>query len=318
MKTKIVYTVVNGSQDVYLPQVMVASYTARKTNPTAQIVLVVDQETNVVINNCLPNIKKYVSEIIVVNVPDGMNKMHRSRYLKTTLRQHISGDFLFVDADTVITCDLSEIDDVDMEIAAVLDRHSPVSEHEHIEGIRSDISKLSLDLQDLKDKYFNSGVMLVKDSPIAYQLYEKWYENWNKSLATTKGIDQPSLALANKQCGYLIQELNGIWNCQLSDNFLNYFFNAKVLHYFASYKRSPYLLYNQDIFKEVLDYGDIPGWLIEQLEHPYSFFKPHHLLVYGDDLVFVRSYIHVIYKYHPFVYKIMEFFSKMLVTKKIF
>lgn len=318
MKTKIVYTVVSGSQDVYLPQVMVASYTARKTNPTAQIVLVVDQETNVVINNCLPNIKKYVSEIIVVNVPDGMNKMHRSRYLKTTLRQHISGDFLFVDADTVITCDLSEIDDVDMEIAAVLDRHSPVSEHELVDGIKSAIIKLSLNLQDLKDKYFNSGVMLVKDSPIAYQLYERWYENWNKSLTTTKGIDQPPLALANKQCGYPIQELNGIWNCQLSDNFLNYFFNAKVLHYFASNKRSPYLLYDQDIFKEVLDYGDIPGWLIEQLEHPYSFFKPHHLLVYGDDLVFVRSHIHVIYKYHPFVYKIMEFFSKMLVTKKFF
>ena len=153
---------------------------------------------------------------------------------------------------------------------------------------------------------------------IAYQLYEKWYENWNKSLATTKGIDQPPLALANKQCGYPIQELNGIWNCQLSDNFLNYFFNAKVLHYFASYKRSPYLLYDQDIFKEVLDYGDIPGWLIEQLEHPHSFFKPHHLLVYGDDLMFVRSYIHVIYKYHQFAYKIIELLSKILVTKKIF
>ena len=92
----------------------------------------------------MPNIKKYVSEIIVVNVPDGMNKMHRSRYLKTTLRQHISGDFLFVDADTVITCDLSEIDEVDMEIAAVLDRHSPVSEHELVDGIKSAISKLSL------------------------------------------------------------------------------------------------------------------------------------------------------------------------------
>ena len=84
MKTKIVYTVVSDRQDVYLPQAMVASYTARKTNPTAQIVLVVDQETNVVIDNCLPNIKKYVSEIVVVEVPDEMNKMHRSRYLKTT------------------------------------------------------------------------------------------------------------------------------------------------------------------------------------------------------------------------------------------
>lgn len=48
------------------------------------------------------------------------------------------------------------------------------------------------------------------------------------------------------------------------------------------------------------------------------FFKPHHLLVYGDDLKFVRSYIHVIYKYHPFAYKIIELLSKILVTKKIF
>ena len=31
-----------------------------------------------------------------------------------------------------------------MEIAAVLDRHSPVSEHELVDGIKSAISKLSL------------------------------------------------------------------------------------------------------------------------------------------------------------------------------
>lgn len=64
MKTKIVYTVVSDRQDVYLPQAMVASYTARKTNPTAQIVLVVDQETNVVIDNCLPNIKNMYQKLL--------------------------------------------------------------------------------------------------------------------------------------------------------------------------------------------------------------------------------------------------------------
>ena len=61
----------SGSQDVYLPQVMVASYTARKTNPTAQIVLVVDQETNVVINNCLPNIKKYADVLDIKTTVGG-------------------------------------------------------------------------------------------------------------------------------------------------------------------------------------------------------------------------------------------------------
>lgn len=317
MKTKIVYTAVSGFEDIYLPQALVASYTARKTNPSADILLVVDQDTEKVIKTKLPKIKKYVSEVIVVNVPSELGKMHRSRYLKTTLRQNLRGDFLYVDADTVIAEDLSAIDKVSADVAAVLDRHTLVSEHALIKHIQDDIAPLSLSIKDLNNRYFNGGVMYVKDSPIANMLYERWHDNWNKAYKITKGIDQPPLALANKQCGYPIVELDGTWNCQLSDNFVNYLSDAKILHYFASNKRSPYLLYDRNIFKEVLNVGDIPQWLADALDNPKTFFLPHHLLVFDDDVTFMRSYIHVLFKFHPLIFRIMEYFSKVLVTKKL-
>lgn len=317
MKTKIVYSVVSGFEDVYLPQAMVAAYTARKSNPTADIVLVVDQDTEIVIKEKLPNIIKYVSEVLVVHVPENFGKMHRSRYLKTTLRQNLKGDFLFVDADTVVTDDLSSIDGFEADIACVLDRHSAVSEHEHSIDIQSHIAPLSLNISDLKDKYFNSGVMYVKDTAKAHQLFEKWHEFWRDSLKKASGIDQPALAKANMQCSYPIIELDGIWNCQLSDNFINYFSDAKILHYFASNKRSPYLLYDNEIFKEVMEVGDVPQWLIRVLENPQKFFKPHHVLVYGGDINFMKSHVCALCRYHPILYKVLELFSKIVITKKI-
>lgn len=317
MKTKIVYSVVSGFEDVYLPQAMVAAYTARKSNPTADIVLVVDQDTEMVINEKLPNIKKYVSDVLVVPVPENLGKMHRSRYLKTTLRQNITGDFLFIDADTVVTDDLSSIEKLDADVACVLDRHSVVGEHEHSKEIQSHIAPLSLKLSDLKDRYFNSGVMYVKDSLKAHQLFDKWHEYWSDSLKISGGIDQPALAKANMQCDYPIVEMDGIWNCQLSDNFINYFADAKILHYFASNKRSPYLLYDNKIFKEVMDLGDIPQWLINVLEKPKKYFKQHHVLVYGNDISFMKSHVCALCRYHPLLYKVLELFSKFVITKKL-
>jgi len=34
-------------------------------------------------------------------VPEELNQVQRSRYLKTTLRSILTGDYLFVDTDTV-------------------------------------------------------------------------------------------------------------------------------------------------------------------------------------------------------------------------
>ena len=75
-----------------------------------RITIVVDKETSDSFIGNRRAINEYVSEIITVDVPVQYNQMQKSRFLKTTLREIVTGDYLFIDTDTVITSDLSEID----------------------------------------------------------------------------------------------------------------------------------------------------------------------------------------------------------------
>ena len=118
MNTKIVYTLICGPNDIYLGQAIVSAYTTKLHNPSAAIVLVTDRSTKAIIEE-VPSIPAYFDEIAVVDVPDDLNNVQASRYLKTTLRQTISGDYLYIDTDTVINGDLSECDTFTADIAAI-------------------------------------------------------------------------------------------------------------------------------------------------------------------------------------------------------
>lgn len=319
MKTKIVFSVVSGENDIYLSQAMTAAFSCRYYNPESTILLVVDESTAMMIEQKLSNIKKYINEMIIVETPQNYSNKLRSRFLKTTLRQAVTGDFLFIDTDTIITGSLESIDSIESDIAAVLDRHIYVKEHRTKRKIEQDIASVDLTLFDLHDKYFNSGVMFVKDTPISHDLFEKWHLYWKLSLDLGSGIDQPALAKANKECGYPIGELSGIWNCQLCDNFINYLHDAKILHYFASNDNSPYRLYNKKIFTSIMEIGDVPVELKNIIESsPKSYFVPKHLLVYGEEIPFIGTNLFVMYKNHKNIFKLFEYVAKMIRYKKIF
>lgn len=318
MRTKIVYTVVGGEKGIYVPQALVAIYSARKYNPSANITLVIDKDTSLVIDKHLPNIKKYLSDLVVVHVPEELSNKYRSRFLKTKLREVIVGDFLYVDTDTIVAERLDAIDDIQADVAAALDRHSVLSENPCFDLITKDIKKVGLTIDDIRKKYFNSGVMYVKDTPLTHQLYKKWHENWHEARTRVNGIDQPPLALANKQCGYPIVELDGEWNCQLGDNFINYLSKAKILHYFASNSKSSYRLYDKSVFEEVWQCGDVPRWLVEELDKPKKFFCSHHTIAYGVDIQYLRTYVHSIYVYHKLTFSMFEFISKCISIKQLF
>lgn len=315
MKTKIVYCTVSERKDIYLAQAFVSIYSARRYNPDATIILLVDQLTDTVINRYYQNLKEYITKIIIVDIPKHLTKMERSRYLKTMIREQIEGDFLYIDTDTVITGDLSDIDKTNIEIGAVLDRHSKISEHAFSEKIKNDLAVVNMSLEELHEKYFNSGVMYAKDTPIVHELFTRWHNIWDKVRQKGKAIDQPPLARANMECGYVIKEIDGAWNCQLSDNFLKYYNQAKILHYFATNSRSPYLMHDNNLYKEISLTGAIPSKIIDAIENPKTFFANKHLLVHNDDVDFMRSNIHTIFVYHRWIYKIMEFLAHIIVKK---
>lgn len=317
MKTKIVYCTVSGNEDIYLAQAFISIYSARRYNPTATIILLVDKPTNDIVEGRFKNLRGYVTKIVVVDVPEHLGKMERSRFLKTTMREHVTGDFLYIDTDTIVTGDLSEIDHADFDIGAVLDRHTGMSNHIYSREIGKDLKKVNMSLGDLRDKYFNGGVLFVRDIPDAHNLFARWHKIWEETRHMGKPIDQPPLARANMECGYIIREMDGEWNCQLRDNFLNCFHGAKILHYFASNGESPYKMYENSIYKEVMRKDEIPQYVKDTIENPHDFFRPKHRVINDYDVDFTMTHIHTIFKYHRWLFNLFEFVARVIVKKRL-
>lgn len=266
MKTKIVYTLVSSPSDFYLEQALLSVYSLRLHNPLAIVELVVDQFTETTIVDKREEIKKYITNLVKIDVPAEFNKVQRSRFLKTNLRKFIKGDYLFIDCDTVICGRLDDIDAFKGEIGMVADingdlllKDQLVIERCHQAGF-----------MDVEDKpYFNSGVIFSRDTESSYRLYEEWYKLWQLSNENGVSFDQPALCQANQTLNYPIQEMSGVWNCQFKySNGYKYMKKAKVLHYYSNngVGKRPYA---QDrIFEYIKEKGIIDKVVDNIVRHP--------------------------------------------------
>lgn len=257
MKTKIVYVVVSDNNDYYIEQALISVFSLKMHNPNAFVEFAVDEGTNDYLKAVYSNAFQYVDLITPIKTPSGLNKKRRSRYLKTNLRSFISGDYLFLDTDTIITGKLDFVDDYNFDVGAILDKHIPISQHPFRKAILDTAHKLDWTIPD-NGYYFNSGVMYVKDTEASRNLYDRWYYFWTSSVDKWGfDIDQPALAKANSECGYIIQKIDDRLNCQLMENGLLYFNDALIIHYFASNIGmewdSAYNFRNIEIYKALRD-----------------------------------------------------------------
>ena len=177
MKTKIVYVVVSDTTDIYLEQALLSVFSLRKHNPNAYVELVVDQDTNTTIAEKRGEILKYIDNKVVINVPEEYNKVCRSRWIKTSLRQHIQGNFLFIDTDTLVTDCLDDIDSFDGEMGAVKDQHVLVGKNRGVKKLQINAERDGWIWSETL-AYYNSGVMYVKDSPFTHKFYQTWHNKW--------------------------------------------------------------------------------------------------------------------------------------------
>ena len=63
MKTKIVYCIVSNDEDIYLEQAWVSIYTLRRHNPDAEVILLVDKDTELTLIGKRSGIKELVAEV---------------------------------------------------------------------------------------------------------------------------------------------------------------------------------------------------------------------------------------------------------------
>jgi hypothetical protein len=249
MKTKLVYVLTCAPEATYIEQALISIWSARYHNPDAHIVLLIDDLTNQLLVGKRAEVLDYITEKVVVSFEDAnATMMYRSRWMKTSVRQLIEGDLLFIDCDTIITQSLAEIDNCSYDVAMVPDEHMSIKEYpngvlfpliEYTQKLEYDVTK--------EDWYYNSGVMYAKDKSPSHELWNSWHNIWLEGEILGVGVDQPALGKANIQCNHIISTLPDVWNTLI---YMNPIFahQGKILHFWNFRNRSyifcePFLKY---------------------------------------------------------------------------
>ena len=73
--------------------------------------------------------------------------------------------------------------------------------------------------------------MFVADNELTRKFYKRWNENWTYScFEKGQSQDQPALLATDKEFGYIISDLPGIYNAQVAMS-LKYFADAAIVHW---------------------------------------------------------------------------------------
>lgn len=293
MKTKLLYVVVSSDKDIYLEQAYVSMFSAKYHMPDAHIVLLTDKATADSFTGVRKGFVKYADEVVVIPLESQKyNAQKRSRLLKTNARNHVDGDFLFIDTDTIITRPLYGIDDVKAEIAACWDTHSPAKTSPFYYMTLRDGRKLGWPVEN-EEYYFNSGVILVKDTPLTRKFYSLWNRNLQEGYAAGVTMDQPSFAKTNYMMGHVIETLHDTWNCELKYG-IKWLKDAKIVHYLTTNKSKNkegqlFILNEKKVFEQIKQSGKIPQKVIDTIEDTFCGIAPVTHCFAGDDIQYFNT-----------------------------
>lgn len=236
MQTKIVYTMISNKDDYFSEQFLASAWSARHYNSDAKIILLCDKATAQYIDSVYYNdLFGVLDEIIKVDVPDELSNKEKSRWIKTKAREYVSGSMIQLDVDTIICGDLSELDKMNVDVAAVYDYHCKFNDAPYKQRVINSVSKyygVSKDaIMESKTDYYNSGVIYSSDTVNAKSFYNDWHYHWQKGLAS--GVSRDQYAFFRASMNNTVEELSGDYNCMIRSS-IAFLYTARIMHFFNS------------------------------------------------------------------------------------
>ena len=309
----IVYVLTDNENLKYYNDLIISIYSLRKRNFSGNVYILMDLDTKDIIEKLKPHeLENYKAEVVVVDIPEKYEtKAKKSRFIKTSMRKWVKGDFLYIDTDTVIADELPEVIS-EYEIAQVPDVNSPFGE------MSTRVQNYHIRLfnkcgyEPWKDDllYFNSGVMWLKDTELVHKIFDGWHEKW-MDYSENKGVmeDQPALNTTNREMGGVIQRLSDLYNVQVSgDPFpTKYIADAKIIHYIHNDPESTYILSTKQI-----DKSNIMDPIIQKvIEEPKIAFNPGTMLRVNrerENIMLSKQYYYLnrMYNAYPRLFKFRE------------
>lgn len=286
---RVVYVYTGDKIDKYYYMLQISIKSLLVHSPSIGVTIVTNKQTEQFIMQFgNETFRRDTVSFISVDLPQGVGSVEASRYLKTNLRALLSGDFLFIDCDTVICENISNAI-FPGSVCMVLDNHARISElGKSGEILRERAQNRGLDISTC-ELYFNSGVMMVKDDKKAHEFFDLWHAEWKRTKKEGMYQDQFALNFVNSRTN-TITEIEGKWNCQVISNpySLKHLATAKIVHYYNTQEDGIYLLNDRDILMKGCDSEEVK----QIIENPRVAFKPTYTFAAHSETMSLLSSYH--------------------------
>lgn len=275
MNTKVVYVLTSTLSDTYLEQMWISIYSLRLVQPDVYIQVVTDRQTSETLSGSRAAWQLLVDNVLIIDCPVEYNSLLRSRYLKTNLRSLLSGDYLFVDTDTVFGAPIQEIDQIEGDICGVLDHVQSRLNRSYASFSRAE--KLGWGERIGDQPYINTGILLVRDTVEAHRFYKIWNSYWLEAIQKNIHFDQLAFSMAKMDTGNLVKEIPAQWNYQIKGMSMGTeYHQAKIFHYFSSVPVTQWpmtIVESPLVYSYIREHGEISSDLQERLHDPLALFQ---------------------------------------------
>jgi hypothetical protein len=318
---KYVYVLTSSENDIYYEQFFLSLASMRLYNPDAEVIALIDEKTKRGLTEKRCGYEKLVSEIKVIAPPDEFSQKEASRWLKTSIHRYITGEFLFIDCDTIITDKLDYDLPSGIKIGAVLDNHVTLEKHHLQKFFQKEDTSVGFSSSLKTNRRYNGGLIFCGGDSQALDFFEKWHSLWIESRKRGCSQDMPSLNQANYEMSNIITELSGELNCQISHNGLPFLHNAKIIHYYATSLNSAdpaFKLSSPPVFASIKETGELSPEIMKLLENPKSAFEPLSRIVSDNAVIEAldSSFLFKLIRFnkrHPWLSKRWNDFSVFIV-----
>lgn len=279
-------------------------YSLRMYNADARVLVVCDRQTYDTLSGPRSTISDYANEIIPVEVPAGLTQKSKSRHIKTNLRSYISGNYLYIDLDTIICSSLEFVDTYDYIIAAVAEENV-VGKVDEKSYMCKYAAMANVDI--IGRMHYNSGVLYVQDCPESYKFYSQWSNLYYQYLKSGVDVDQLSFLKTAERTG-VVSLLPNAMNCQMMWKTSRlYLPSANIIH-LTEKTKEVYEVYQASTMSFVKETGRLSEPIIDILKNPKQVLSQRLVYLPFESYIFLEhaGVFERLYYKHPLVYALVR------------
>lgn len=231
MANQIVYVLASTGNDPYSAMARISVASLRLTNPGVQITVVCDAVTDQAIRAARDPLRREVDQWLAFETPPG-DGSYRSKFLKSSLRQRVSGPFLYLDVDTIVRDDIAALFQMEGDIAGAPNHSREDFSRQVWEGDQAILREMQWETR--RTFYVNSGVLWASESEGADRVYRLWHDKWQASHRRLQDSrDQPALNAAILESNVTCARMACRYNAQIGSYPLS-MRDAAIWHYYYS------------------------------------------------------------------------------------